>query len=139
MCGTGSAPTGDSRDELNDQIVEADQVLQTAAQPIDGPGHNISNSRRAAARHSVSDAASFRMCRGAADARMDVPRLRLGGLTPIPVGNLDNAGAVGELFHQRVGHRSIGRVKVGVPLVQEIDRSVGMLDDLLQRFQLTLA
>jgi hypothetical protein len=52
---------------------------------------------------------------------------------PIPVGNLDNAGALGELFYQRVRRRPIGRVKIGIPLVQEIDRGVGMLDDLFQR------
>jgi hypothetical protein len=60
-------------------------------------------------------------------------------VTPVPVRNLDNAGALGELFHQRVGRRPIGRVKIGIPLVQEIDRGVGMLDDLFQRSQLTFA
>ena len=57
----------------------------------------------------------------------------------IPVGNLDNASALGELLHQRVGHRPVGRVEIGVPFVQEIDRRIGMPDDLLERSQLALA
>jgi hypothetical protein len=36
----------------------------------------------------------------------------------IPMGNLDNSGAMGELLHQRVSHRPIRRVKIGIPLVQ---------------------
>ena len=57
----------------------------------------------------------------------------------IPVGNLDNSGPMGELLHQRVGHGPIRQIKVGVPFVQEIDRGVGMVHDLVQRPQLTLA
>ena len=57
----------------------------------------------------------------------------------IPVGNLDNASALGELLHQRVGHRPVGRVEIGVPFVEEIDRRISIPDDLLQRSQLALA
>src|SRR5262249_44382893 len=57
----------------------------------------------------------------------------------IPVGNLDNASALGELLHQRVGHRAVGRVEIGVPFVEEIDRGISIPDDLLQRSQLALA
>ena len=55
------------------------------------------------------------------------------------MGNFDHAGAVGEFFHQRVGGRAVGRIEIGVPLVEQIDRGVGMRDDLLQGFQLALA
>jgi hypothetical protein len=61
------------------------------------------------------------------------------GLPRIPVGNLDDSGTMGELLHQRVSHCPIRRVEIGVPFVQEIDRGIGMVDDLLQRPQLTLA
>ena len=53
--------------------------------------------------------------------------------------NLDHAGAAGELLDQRVGGGAIVRIEIGVPFIEQIDRRIGVGDDLLQRTKLALA
>ena len=58
---------------------------------------------------------------------------------PVPVRNLDHPGAPGKLLDQRVGGGAVVGIEIGVPFVEQIDRRVGVADDLPQRAQLPLA
>ena len=51
-------------------------------------------------------------------------------LNPIAMRNLDDAGAAGKLFDQRIGGGAIVRIEIGIPFVEQIDRRVGVVDDL---------
>ena len=49
------------------------------------------------------------------------------------MGDFNNAGARGELVDQRIGLGLVGGVQIRVPLVEQIDLGIGVVDDLLKR------
>src|SRR5215203_6133774 len=58
---------------------------------------------------------------------------------PVPMRNLDHAGALRKLFDQRVGGGAVIRIEIGIPFVEQIDRRLGMAHDLVEGAQLPLA
>src|SRR5215470_7816579 len=58
---------------------------------------------------------------------------------PVAVRNLHHARALRQLVDQALGGGAVLLVEIGVPFVEQIDRRVGELDDLLERPQLPLA
>jgi len=55
------------------------------------------------------------------------------------MGNLDHARALRQLPDQCAGRGTIGKVKIRVPLVEQIDLAIRLRDDFLEYAQLALA